>query len=477
MDLHGILGADPDVRNGFSDITCNYDIDADARRRRSRPSSPSRRSARRSSTCSPTRPTSPSRSTEPRRAARRRATHVRRRHRRRATAGLAMSRCLAERSIDHVVLERGEVANSWRTERWDSLRLLTPNWHDPAARPRATQGADPDGYMTRAGGRRLHRGLRRRDRRPGADRHDVTRGARRRRRGYAVDTDRRRLVAPTPSWWRPGRATSPAVPAAAAELPPAVALAHAARVPQPGPAPRGRRAGRRRLGERRPDRRRAACARAARSRIAVGEHVRAAAPLPRRGHPLVDGRGRRPRRAATTRSTTWSARAASRRCSSSGRRRPTLDLNALTGAGRPAGRPARRRSATGRPCSPGRCRTCCALADLKLGRLLDTHRRLGAPSRPRRRGAARALRPTAVPTRPAARAATSAAAGSGPSSGPPATGPSSSWLELPVLNPRGRLRPRRRRHPVPRPLPHGDAVPAPPQVDAHRRRRRGRRAS
>ena len=43
-------------------------------------------------------------------------------------AGLAASRCLTERSIDHVVLERGEVANSWRRERWDSLRLLTPNW-------------------------------------------------------------------------------------------------------------------------------------------------------------------------------------------------------------------------------------------------------------------------------------------------------------------------------------------------------------
>ena len=43
-------------------------------------------------------------------------------------AGLAMSRWLAELSIDHAVLERGEVANSWRTERWDSLRLLTPNW-------------------------------------------------------------------------------------------------------------------------------------------------------------------------------------------------------------------------------------------------------------------------------------------------------------------------------------------------------------
>jgi acyl dehydratase len=37
-----------------------------------------------------------------------------------------MSRHLRDRSIDHVLLERGEVANSWRTERWDSLRLLTP---------------------------------------------------------------------------------------------------------------------------------------------------------------------------------------------------------------------------------------------------------------------------------------------------------------------------------------------------------------
>src|SRR5215470_8413402 len=43
-------------------------------------------------------------------------------------AGLAMSRCLTRRAIEHVVIERGEVANSWRTERWDSLRLLTPNW-------------------------------------------------------------------------------------------------------------------------------------------------------------------------------------------------------------------------------------------------------------------------------------------------------------------------------------------------------------
>jgi putative flavoprotein involved in K+ transport len=62
-------------------------------------------------------------------------------------AGLAMSRCLGDRAIDHVVLERGEIANSWRTERWDSLRLLTPNWMTrlPGF---GYAGDDPDAYMT-----------------------------------------------------------------------------------------------------------------------------------------------------------------------------------------------------------------------------------------------------------------------------------------------------------------------------------------
>jgi len=57
-----------------------------------------------------------------------------------------MSRCLSDRSIDHVVLERGEVANSWRTQRWDSLRLLTPNWMTrlPGF---AYRGDDLDGYL------------------------------------------------------------------------------------------------------------------------------------------------------------------------------------------------------------------------------------------------------------------------------------------------------------------------------------------
>ena len=62
-------------------------------------------------------------------------------------AGLAMSRCLSDRSIDHVVLERGEIANSWRTERWDSLRLLTPNWQSRLP-GYGYEGNDPDSYRT-----------------------------------------------------------------------------------------------------------------------------------------------------------------------------------------------------------------------------------------------------------------------------------------------------------------------------------------
>jgi putative flavoprotein involved in K+ transport len=63
-------------------------------------------------------------------------------------AGLAASRLLGEASVDHVVLERGEVGNSWRHERWDSLRLLTPNWLNRLP-GQDYDGPDPDGYLTR----------------------------------------------------------------------------------------------------------------------------------------------------------------------------------------------------------------------------------------------------------------------------------------------------------------------------------------
>src|SRR6185295_16232287 len=62
-------------------------------------------------------------------------------------AGLAMSRCLADRGVDHAVLERGRIAERWRSERWDSLRLLTPSWTSRLP-GWSYRGIDPDGFMT-----------------------------------------------------------------------------------------------------------------------------------------------------------------------------------------------------------------------------------------------------------------------------------------------------------------------------------------
>lgn len=62
-------------------------------------------------------------------------------------AGLAMSYCLSERSINHVVLERGDLAQSWRSQRWDSLRLLTPRWQSRLPGYHYT-GPDANGFMS-----------------------------------------------------------------------------------------------------------------------------------------------------------------------------------------------------------------------------------------------------------------------------------------------------------------------------------------
>jgi putative flavoprotein involved in K+ transport len=64
-------------------------------------------------------------------------------------AGLAVSRCLTDRDHDHVVVDRGRVAERWHSERWDSLRLLTPNWMTRLPGFSYT-GPEPDGFMTAA---------------------------------------------------------------------------------------------------------------------------------------------------------------------------------------------------------------------------------------------------------------------------------------------------------------------------------------
>ncbi len=101
-------------------------------------------------------------------------------------AGLAASHFLTERSIDHVVLERGEVANSWRNERWDSLRLLTPNALSNLP-GRRYAGPDPDGYMTMSEVIALIDGFASDSRAPVRTGTEVT-SLRRTDEGYAVTT-------------------------------------------------------------------------------------------------------------------------------------------------------------------------------------------------------------------------------------------------------------------------------------------------
>jgi putative flavoprotein involved in K+ transport len=131
-------------------------------------------------------------------------------------AGLATSRCLTTRGIDHVLLERGQVAHSWRTERWDSLRLLTPNWMSRLP-GWPYRGEEPDGYMTAAEVVEHVDGYRRSFDAPVRTRSTVL-AVRSTPSGFTVTTDHdrwtcRAVVIAT------GAASTPRIPALAGRLP------------------------------------------------------------------------------------------------------------------------------------------------------------------------------------------------------------------------------------------------------------------
>jgi putative flavoprotein involved in K+ transport len=333
------------------------------------------------------------------------------------------------------VLERGEVANSWRRERWDSLRLLTPNWQSrlPGLR---YEGPDPDGYMTmgeviefverfaKVSGAPVRTGV------------NVT-SVRRTDDGYQVMTGGgeircRAVVIPS------GAGNRPAVPPFSEAVPSSVEQVTPFDYRGPAGLPDG-------------------------GVLVVGASatgVQLAAELKRSGRPVTLSVGEQVRLPRTYRgrdvlwwmdvSGTWDQRydevddlARARRLPSpqlvGTPERTTLDLNTLTALGvEPVGRWAAVRE--GRALFSGGLRNVFALADLKMNRLLDTFDDwAGTNGRDAEVDPPERFAPTRVPESPRL--------GLDLRSGEIAaivwaTGfrPDYSWLDVPVVDAKGRLR-------------------------------------
>ena len=150
-------------------------------------------------------------------------------------AGLAMSRCLTDLAIDNVVLERGQVGERWRSERWDSLRLLTPRWQTRLPGYRY-HGEDPEGYMSRSEVIRYLDGYARSFEAPVEEGTTVT-AVKRHPWGFRVVTDRgewlaKNVVIAT------GHSAVPSVPPMAESLNEDIVQVVPTRYPESGTAPR-----------------------------------------------------------------------------------------------------------------------------------------------------------------------------------------------------------------------------------------------
>ena len=238
-------------------------------------------------------------------------------------AGLAMSRRLVHVGVDHVVLERGEVVNSWRRERWDSLRLLTPNWMTQLP-GHGYDGADPDGFMTAAEAVAFFDGYRRRFDPPLLT-HVTVRSVRRTATGFEVVTDAGHwqcdaVVAAT------GASSQPRVPSVAADWPRRIDQVTALEYRRPSQFDRdGQVLVVGRVGLGRADRRRASARRTRRDHRGRRAHPRARA---RTGDATSTGGWTRSvsSTSGTTRSTTSIAPGATRRCRSSATTKAAISI-------------------------------------------------------------------------------------------------------------------------------------------------------
>jgi len=349
-------------------------------------------------------------------------------------SGLAASHFLSGRSVDHVVLERGEVANSWRRERWDSLRLLTPNWQSrlPGLR---YEGPDPDGYMTTGEVTEFIERFAALSRAPVRTGTDVT-SVRRAGDGYHVATSRgeiacRAVVIAS------GACNQPAVPPFTEAVPASVEqltpfdYRDPAKLPEGGVLVVGASAtGVQLAAELRQSGRPVT--------LCVGEHVR----LPRRyrGRDVLwwmDASGVWDQRYDEVDDLTRARRLPSPQLAGTAER-ATLDLNALASMGvEMVGRWAAVRD--GRALFSGGLRNVFSLADLKMARLLDTFDEWArAHGRDAEVGPPERFAPTRVPS--SARLQLDLRSGEIRTI-VWATGfrPDYRWLDVPVIDAKGRL--------------------------------------
>jgi putative flavoprotein involved in K+ transport len=346
-----------------------------------------------------------------------------------------MSRCLSDRAIDHVVLERGEVANSWRRERWDSLRLLTPNWQSRLP-GYAYQGSDPDGFMTMPEVIAFISGFAEASKAPVRTQTTVT-AVRPVEEGYQVATNQGDLRCRTVVL-ASGACNVPSVPALQQAIPRTIRSVTPTTYRNPAELPEGgvlvvgasatgvqladeiRRSGRRVI-------------------LSVGEHVR----MPRtyRGRDVLwwmDASGVWNQRYDEIDDLVRARKLPSPQLVGTPER-STLDLNTLSAAGvELVGRLAMVRD--GKALFSGGLRNQFALADLKMERLLDTFDEWAA-SQPSSvdAGARERFEPTRVPV--SARLELDLTRGEiGAIVWATGFQPDYSWLEVPVLDRKGHLR-------------------------------------
>ena len=333
------------------------------------------------------------------------------------------------------MLERGEVANSWRRERWDSLRLLTPNWQSrlPGLR---YEGPDPDGYMTAGEVSEFIERFAKVSRAPVRTGVNVT-SVRRAGDGYQVTTSRGEIHARTVVI-ASGACNQPSVPPFSGAVPASVeqvtpfGYRGPAQLPDGGVLVVGASATGVQLA--------AELRRSGRPvTLSVGEHVR----LPRtyRGRDVLwwmDASGVWDQRYDELEDLTRARRLPSPQLVGTSQR-TTLDLNALTSLGvELLGRWAALRD--GRALFSGGLRNMFSLADLKMNRLLGTFDEWAeAHGRDAEVGRAERFAPTRVPH--STRLHLDLASGEIRSI-VWATGfrPEYGWLDVPVTDAKGQLR-------------------------------------